>query len=83
MSNLIRRMQRLATRDQRAKKAAIGRQFATRLGVSNPKAKDLLARHARRTRAATIVPRALRRSKKSIAWLKARAERRQSEESRT
>lgn len=76
MSNLVRRMQRMASRSARAKKAAIGRQFATQLGITNPKAADLLARQRRHSLRHMLVPRALRRTPRTKAWLEARAERR-------
>lgn len=76
MSNLIRRMQRMKSRSLRAKKSAIGHRFATQLGVSNPKAKDLLARTARLKGRGSRPPLALRRSRRSLNWLLARAAKR-------
>jgi hypothetical protein len=73
MSSLVRRMQKMQSRSKRALKAALTRQFATQLGVHNPKAKDLLARKARRAGNGPK-PRALRRSKRSQAWLVKRSE---------
>lgn len=76
MSSLPRRMQRMSSRSERAKKAAISRQFATQLGVTSPKAKDLLARQSRHSVKIIAKPRALRRSTRSQKWLEARVAKR-------
>jgi hypothetical protein len=68
MSSLPRRMQRIASRGRRAMKAAINRQFATRMGFTNPDAKDAIARARRHTYKAAP-PRALRRCKPNKRWL--------------
>lgn len=66
MSSLIRRMQRMASRSKRAKKAAINRRFATAVGVKGRDTGKPLLKPGRK-------PRALRRSKRSQQWLERRS----------
>jgi hypothetical protein len=65
MSSLLRRMQRMSKRGPSARKSALNRNFATRLGIGKDAGKSLLKPGR--------PPKALRRSKNSQKWLDARA----------